>query len=71
MLAISPMTAGAIPEISIYEVMVRFIFSTETWRDAERALIAGKKIKDERGENVAAKETRNTIKRFRVLVKLE
>ena len=71
MSAKSPITAGAIPATIMYEVMVRFIFSTETWRDADRACTAGKKMKEDRGEKVAAKVMRNTVRRFCIVVKCE
>jgi hypothetical protein len=48
----------------MYDVMVRLILPTDTLRDLAIALIAGKKMNDEIGENVAAKEIINTITRF-------
>lgn len=50
---------------------MRFTFSTVTWRDADRAFIAGKKMKDDRGEKVAAKVMRKTVNRFCGLVNCE
>ncbi len=50
---------------------MRFIFSTETWRDADRAFTAGKKIKEDKGEKVAAKVMRKTVRCFCILVKCE
>ena len=69
--AMSPMIAGAIPATIMYEVIVRLIFPVETWRDVDRAFMAGKKIKDDNGENVAAKVIRKTIRRFSIFVKCE
>ncbi len=55
----------------MYDVMVRLIFSIETWSEAESASMAGKKMKEERGEKVAANVTRNTMTFFSTLVKCE
>jgi hypothetical protein len=51
--------------------MVRLIFSMETCRDLDRALTAGKYIKEESGEKVAAKDITKMIRRFWVLEKCE
>ena len=51
--------------------MVRFIFAIETSRDRDKASMTGKKMKDDRGENVAAKDVKESIKSFCLLVKIE
>lgn len=48
----------------MYDVTVRLILLTDTLRDFASALIAGKKMNDEIGENVAVKEIMKTISRF-------
>lgn len=50
---------------------MRLILPTETLSDRDKASIAGKKMKDDRGENVAAKEAKNSISPFCLLVQTE
>lgn len=51
--------------------MVRFILPTDSWSDSDRAFTAGKKMKDDIGENVAANVTMETMSRFWIVLKCE
>jgi len=46
----------------MYEVMVRLTLPIETSRARARSSMAGKKMKDDRGEKVPAKEARKMMR---------
>lgn len=71
MSAISPKIAGATAATTRYDVTVRLIFETDTSKDSESDVIAGKKMKDDRGENDAAKLLKKMISHLRLLLKAE
>jgi hypothetical protein len=71
MSAISPKIAGAIAATTRYDVTVRLIFETDTSKASESEVMAGKKMKDDRGENDAAKELKKMISHLRRLLKAE
>jgi len=63
--------AGARPATIMYEVMVRLTCPTVTSSARARSSMAGKKMKDERGEKVAAKEATQRISLIWFLGKAE